>query len=304
MTIHRWPDTLPTASMPGFGLSPVDQSIRSNMEIGAQRVRRRTTARFDRVTMDWRFTPFQMDAFRTWYEGGVYSQLGASDELTGWTFASTLTRSIGAALSPDNFAVDRVLDVASASIHRADRTVTALAIDNANVQFTASIKAVNRSLGRLTIFDRNGVGKYTEFDLSAGTMAGQSGLTSRSMRDRGNGWWRVTLVANLGVGAANPIFRIQTRDDSGLYIYTGDITKGFDICELSARVATGSDLFLPTEANGTAAGADGGSAWFYLPIATGSALVLLEARFVGPYKATAMTGLNWTVTAEVEVRNA
>lgn len=51
-------------------------------------------------------------------------------------------------------------------------------------------------------------------------------------------------------------------------------------------------------------GANGGQAWFdaQLDVGLGTGLQTLSARFVDSYKATKMGGLNWQVTAELEVR--
>ena len=42
--------------------------------------------------------------------------------------------------------------------------------------------------------------------------------------------------------------------------HAGDITRGLDLGEINARVATGADLYLPTDADGAARGAAGGAA--------------------------------------------
>ena len=303
MTVRRWPDTLPTPSAPGFDLSPVDQAIRTNMEVGAQRVRRRTEADFDRVTMAWKFNPYEMDAFLIFRKSRPYSLIGASDDLSAWTFSgNNTTRQIEAVTGPGNLVVDSVLETAATGLHRIE--IAGPAINGADVLFMATVKGIGRTLGRLSILDRNGVQLYTEFDLSSGTLGGQSGLLSRSITSRGDGWWRVAITADIGTGVSTSQLSVRFRDDAGNLTYAGDITKGFGICEVAARIATGSDLFIPTDSAGKALGADGGAAWFYAPMPDGSALVSKEVRFVGPYKATAMAGLNWSVSAEVEVRNA
>lgn len=49
--------------------------------------------------------------------------------------------------------------------------------------------------------------------------------------------------------------------------------------------------------------AAGGSAWFYISLAVGgTGLESVEARFVGEYSIAAMEGLNWVVSATLEVR--
>jgi DNA segregation ATPase FtsK/SpoIIIE-like protein len=49
--------------------------------------------------------------------------------------------------------------------------------------------------------------------------------------------------------------------------------------------------------------AAGGSAWFSISLPIGNTgLTAEEARFVGEYKMDALEGLNWRVSAQVEVR--
>ena len=304
MSVRRWPDTFPVPSLPGFAIQPVDPSIRTPMEVGAARVRRRTFSRLDKVTLEWRMTPFQYAALRAWYEGLSYSLLGGSDDLAVWEFGTRTTRSIGAGISPQGLAVDRVLETVTLGQHWITRYDTKFAVDNANLQFCASVKPAGRTLGRLDIGDRNGVICYTEFDLGTGTLGAQSGLLSRSIMARGNSWYRVVIQANLGTGVSPPYVRARLRDDTGANTYTGCVTKGFDVCETQVRFVTGNDLFVPTETDGTTLGAAGGSSWFMMPLAMDSGLQTVECRFTTPFKSTAGAGLNRIVTAEVEVRNA
>lgn len=49
-------------------MAPVDACARTDMEAGAARVRRRTRARNDRVTVVWGFTDAQMAVFRAWFD--------------------------------------------------------------------------------------------------------------------------------------------------------------------------------------------------------------------------------------------
>ena len=63
-----FPSTLPKPLASSYSLSPVDQTIRTDMEGGLARVRRRTTARNDKVSVNWRMTDAQMAIFRAWFE--------------------------------------------------------------------------------------------------------------------------------------------------------------------------------------------------------------------------------------------
>ena len=63
-----WPTTLPSPKLSGYKLTPLDQVIRTDMEGGNTRTRRRTTARVDKFAVAFDFNETQMAAFRAWYE--------------------------------------------------------------------------------------------------------------------------------------------------------------------------------------------------------------------------------------------
>lgn len=300
----RWPDTLPGASMPGFGLSPLDPNIRTNMEVGQQKVRRRTFYRIDRVSAAWRMKDAEMKAFRAFMEGLPVSIAGESDSLAAYTLSGA-TRSAGVAIAPDTVvAVDQIMETATTAVHRAQLALAGAATDNISVLCRATIKGVGRTKARFTLVDRASGVAQVDLDMTTGLLSGATGLVSSTVQDRGNGWFRVTIVALTGVGVATPIMRVNVQDAAGTQSYAGDITKGLALCEMQARLPTGYDLFVPADASGNAMGANGGSAWFWMNIAAGGGFTLAETRFTGPYKAVSSSGLNWDVTAEVEVRNA
>ena len=62
-----WPTALPDPLETNYALEPVDQTIRTDMELGAARVRRRTSARDDRITLSWVMTDAEYVVFRGWY---------------------------------------------------------------------------------------------------------------------------------------------------------------------------------------------------------------------------------------------
>ena len=62
-----WPTTLPAPSLEGYGLETQDQTVRTEMEGGAARVRRRTTTNPDRFTLRFSMTAEQMVTFRAFW---------------------------------------------------------------------------------------------------------------------------------------------------------------------------------------------------------------------------------------------
>lgn len=79
-----YPSNLPKPIARGYGFKPVDPSIRTDMDVGAARVRRRTAAVNDRFTFNWLLTDTQMGTFRDWFDNAVTGADGG----VAWTALS------------------------------------------------------------------------------------------------------------------------------------------------------------------------------------------------------------------------
>ena len=77
-----FPSTLPAPQTSSYSAKPMDQVVRTNMEVGTARMRLRSTAKIDIVSVEWLFTDAQMATFRTWYYQDSASGGGASG--TSW----------------------------------------------------------------------------------------------------------------------------------------------------------------------------------------------------------------------------
>lgn len=73
-----WPNTLPNPSVEGYSIDTIDQTVRTDFEFGAQRVRRRSAARLDRVKLAWKFTDAEMATFRTWFDSATDAAGGSA----------------------------------------------------------------------------------------------------------------------------------------------------------------------------------------------------------------------------------
>lgn len=74
-----FPSTLPAPLASGYSIDPQSQVIRTEMETGSPRVRRRSAVRIDHVEIGWVFTDAQMTSFRTWFDSSAGAAGGA-----GW----------------------------------------------------------------------------------------------------------------------------------------------------------------------------------------------------------------------------
>jgi hypothetical protein len=272
------------------------------MEIGAQRVRRITFARNDIVDMSWVMDDAEFAAFRAWWNDEAWSIAGDSESLAAWTMGAA-TRAIGAGLSPDGAIIDRIVEATSTGVHYGQLNLAA-ADPNSLILCRATLKPVGRQWARLAFFDWAGGMCYTDVDLINGVFGAQGGLASRTLESRQDGSWRVTITAPSSTGGTTPRMRISPMIAVATTSYTGDGVSGLDVSEIGARLVTGYDLHLRTDAAGNALGVAGGSAWAQVPIAVGGGFRYVEGRFKGAFKAVAGAGLNWDVSASMEVRNA
>ena len=86
-----FPSGLPAPSYDSYALSPIDQTIRTDMEVGAAKSRRRTVTRQDKVTVSWSFTDAQMTTFRDWFDNASTGANGGA----GWFTISLMVGSTG-----------------------------------------------------------------------------------------------------------------------------------------------------------------------------------------------------------------
>lgn len=302
--IRRWPDTLPPASIPGFTIRPRDQARRTDMEVGPKRVRRLSRAELEIVTAPYIFDAAQMSAFKDWYYDRRVSLAGPSDSLAGWNLTQ-LTRSAGAATAPDLIAADRLLETTAESEHYAGLPLPETAANGLPILVRASLRAAGRDKARLILVDRAGLASAAVVDLAAGQLLARSGsLTAALVEPREGGWWRVTAWGNSGTGTGTPALRVGPLDGAGASTYAGNAALGIEVCEVQARIPTGQDLFIPSDDEGFALGAAGGTAWFRIALATDGREVSAEARMDAMWNAQLTAALSGEVTLTMEVRNA
>jgi hypothetical protein len=101
-TIISWPDKLPLPTFEGYGIEPQDAVLRTEMEAGPARQRRRYTQTPSRIPVRWRLTQWQFGIFEAWYkwkgrEGAVWF---AMDLLGGMGMVAHEARFVGSGSSP------------------------------------------------------------------------------------------------------------------------------------------------------------------------------------------------------------
>ncbi|MBD3764932.1 MAG: hypothetical protein IE927_09410 [Rhodobacterales bacterium] len=300
----RWPSSLPWPIGTGYQLSPLDPAHRTEMDTGLPRARRITWAENDRLQMQVRLTDAEMAAFRAWFGDRVVSLAGASDDLSGWVLTrATLTAD--SVTGPADTLADRLIETTGTGVHTVTRRLDPGVVGGATLLARATCRAAGRHEMRLGVTDAAGVLRgHADMHLDSGVITRISGVASARSIDRGDGWWRIEITVALPPATPESQVLLGLIDDQPSNSYTGDGTSGIDICEVQARMATGYDLYLPSDAAGRAIGAAGGSGWFLMPLAFGGGASWVEARFTGPFTATMLQGFNWQVSAPLEVRHA
>ncbi|WP_031327697.1 hypothetical protein ACTTAF_06390 [Rhodobacter capsulatus] len=299
--MRRWPDVLPTPSFPGFGLTPYDAVLRTDFDVGAARVRRTTLARADKISCAWIFSDAEMAAFRAWFDDLPVSVAGDSDDLRGWD-ASAATLTIAPLTGPDGCLATRITQTSAVASHAASKAFPALARDSVGVVIWLSIASTSTGFARIRWTDRAGLSIEVTLDLASGAVTDAAAVVN-AVSARDAGYWRLRLDLSTGIGAADPRLALIVMASAATEEF-GGAGRSIDVCEVMVRARTGFDLFVRSGADGRALGAAGGSAWAEMPIATGGGFSFVETRFVGPWSAQGGAGLEWSVTATVESRNA
>lgn len=63
--------TIPIPKRAGYEVEPIDPCIRTDMEAGSPRTRRRTSARLDKIAVQWMFNDADMTSFRNWFNSDI-----------------------------------------------------------------------------------------------------------------------------------------------------------------------------------------------------------------------------------------
>lgn len=299
--MRKWPDMIDPPVSEGYSVAPVDQARRTEMETGTARARRVTKARRDRVKAVIRLADAEFDAFRAWYGDEAWSAAGDSDDLALWT-RTNLTRAADLIIGPDGQLADVLTENTATGAHSVELALaSSVNFDSVSVTLMATVKVTTRPYVRLILVGRDGVLRYATVSTSDGSVIFSTGVTV-VVASRGSGWYRITITADTGIGSTAVAARLALLQASGTSSYAGDGSSTLSVCEVQARI--GSSVFVRTDAAGDALGASGGSSWVLMPLAVGHGVETLEARFTGPWDASALPGLGWEVSLPLEVRNA
>lgn len=98
-----WPETLPLPTVEGYGIQPGDAILRTKMEAGPARQRRRFTQVPSRVSVRWIMRRDQFALFEAWYrwqakEGGAWFEIELLGGLGLLTQEARFTRQFQAQL--------------------------------------------------------------------------------------------------------------------------------------------------------------------------------------------------------------
>lgn len=275
--MSSWPSILPRPLLGGYSLNPADQTLRTDMESGAARVRRRSRARLDLVDVAWKFTDAQMAVFREWFDNSNTAEASGTAQAGGSIHsgtaqagaASTITLAAAASATNDYYK-HATLTLTGGTGSGQVREITA---------YAGATKVATVDAAWVTVPDAT-----STYDITPGT----SGIVLAAGASATAEYYKrctLHLVGGAGLG--------QTRT---ITAYNGYIKLAI----VDSAWATPPDATSIYEISG---GADGGAAWFTTSLTTGDGgIVGNTARFNGPWKSALLPGLNHHVTARIEVR--
>ena len=104
-TLVSWPDTLPLPTVEGYAVSPQEAVLRTEMESGPARQRRRFRQTPTRITVRWLLGEYHFALFEAWYkfhadEGGQWFRITLLGGLGLLPHDARFTRQFDARLLP------------------------------------------------------------------------------------------------------------------------------------------------------------------------------------------------------------
>lgn len=98
--MSTWPTDLPLPLLTGYSATQQPQTVRTEMDAGTPRVRRRSAVRFDEITVEFVFDATQVALFRDWFDAsGSATHAGTAQAGA----ASTITLASGATATDDTY---------------------------------------------------------------------------------------------------------------------------------------------------------------------------------------------------------
>ena len=156
MTTATWPDRLPNPTIVGYGVQPGETILRTEMEAGPARQRRRFTQVPSRVSVRWVLDGWQFALFEAWYKFhakdgaewfsvNLYGGLGSQAQEARFTqqFRATL-------MTSDGWEVTSELEIRDRPVLSEEALKIALTEDVAGLLVACNSLnvLVNRSLSR------------------------------------------------------------------------------------------------------------------------------------------------------------
>ena len=219
--------------------------------------------------------------------------------------------SANAVVAPDGATTaDKFVEAAATAIHYWTRTHTIVA--GTLHTWTVFAKAAGRTYLQLFVDNGSGVGANATFDLSAGAvtqsqqLGGTSGLVS-SIKDAGNGWWRLRLTTYIGAGNTSlwAGFVLATVAAPGIaHSYAGDGTSGVYLWGAQLEVLGVPTSYMPAGASSAVRYTDDISLSAADVVTPGQGGLYFEGTPVAAGTAQVLGGLYWTGGDLIETRRS
>lgn len=312
-----FPYSLPGPLAQGYSISPLDGSLRSDMDSGLARVRLRSTARLDRVEATWRLRTAELAAWRAWVDSSSsYNLLQSSEDFANayWGSARIQTRLPNAIAAPDgSLSADGLVPSTELGDHYIERNVTGLP---PAAEHTASIhvRAAGSRDIQLYAFGTGNALHSVKLNTATGAaglitsaeyLAGAGVTTDWGVRPLGGAWWLMWLSGYPDAAATNRRFRLRLTDAAGVGAFAGDGVTATAHVWGAQLAAGGLRPYLPTRSSAPATvdGLIGTTGWFDLRLPFGGVAPETRlARFVGAPSYRMHSQTCWDVSAVLEVR--
>lgn len=277
-----YPWSLPAPSVQGYGVAPIDKTVRTDMDVGAPRVRLRSRARLDMVTATWRFKNDEMAAFRAWFESASgYNLLSSPEDFSAANWSkSSATVTANTAVAPDGATTADKCITTAVSSGGVFQNLTVTPLTNYVLSFYAEATGTETNAG-YRVYNNTG----------AANIVGSTSYFSQI---------NTTSFKRIVVPYTTPAGCVSVRNYVSSDI--GGVNNGAHVWGALVHLGSSALPYLPTNA-GVVDGVNFGASFFTISLPLGNnGFETRSARFVGGYKATPVGRMAWDVSAQLEVR--
>ena len=142
---------------------------------------------------------------------------------------------------------EKLIENTANNQHNVQQNISTTLTDNTVYTASVYLKAAERTWARVSIQTKNAIFPGLYVDLATGNAGSAISIPlGTSITSVGNGWYRVTVTANINSGGTTPLIVVWTSTGNNTISYTGDGTSGIYVWGAQLNLGNTADAYAQT----------------------------------------------------------